>query len=195
MSLINIADCLIDFNQMNKDWPKRRIGKNHDLSRAIGLNKFKDLSILDATAGLARDAFIFLKLGAKVTLLERHPLLIPLLEKALDSLEDEDLKKRLSFIPKDAIIYLEQEKENYDCIYLDPMFSEIEKRATVKKEMQFLQQIVGENEDASILLSHALKKAKKRVVVKRHKLSPYLAERLPHHSIIGKSTRYDVYLL
>lgn len=184
----------IDFNQMHLDWPQRRIGKNHDLCRAVGLNKFSDLTILDATAGLARDAFIFAKLGALVTMLERHEALISLLQTALDNLHDSALKNRLLFIPGDAIRYLQSCETSYDVIYLDPMFSDIDKRAKVKKNMQLLQALVGENHDADQLLSLALHKAKKRVVVKRHKLSPFLNHQTPHHQIIGKSTRYDVYL-
>lgn len=185
---------MIDFNQMNLDWPFRRIGKNHDVCRAVGLNKFSDLTILDATTGLGRDAFIFAKLGAKVTMLERHPTLIALLQSALDDFQDALLKQNLSFMPNEAADYLKICNLRYDIIYLDPMFSEIDKRSKVKKDMQFLQTLVGDDNDADQLLELALTKARKRVVVKRHKLSSFLANQAPHHQIIGKSTRYDVYL-
>lgn len=185
---------MIDFNQMNLDWPHRRIGKNHDVCRAVGLNKFSDLTILDATAGLARDAFIFAKLGANVTMLERNATLAFMIETALENLSNETLKQNLHFVFTDAITYLESKDVQHDVIYLDPMFSDTDKRAKVKKDMQFLQELIGENEDADQLLQRALKKAKKRVVVKRHKLSPFLNDQKPHHQIVGKSTRYDVYL-
>lgn len=178
---------------MNLDWPHRRIGKNHDSCRAVGLNKFSDLTLLDATAGLARDAFIFAKLGAKVTMLERNPTLARLIEAALENLNDEILKQNLQFIFTDAITYLQSSDIAYDVIYLDPMFSDVDKRAKVKKDMQMLHELIGENEDADLLLPLALSKAKKRVVVKRHKTSPFLNNQKPSHQIIGKSTRYDVY--
>lgn len=189
---------MIDFNQMNTDWPHRGIGKKHDSCRAIGLNKLKAgeiMHLLDATAGLARDAFIFAKLGANVTMLERNPTLALMIETALEQLSDEILKQNIQFIFTDAITYLQSNDISYDVIYLDPMFSDVDKRAKVKKDMQMLHELIGENDDADILLALALTKAKKRVVVKRHKLSPFLAKQKPSHQIIGKSTRYDVYCI
>jgi 16S rRNA (guanine1516-N2)-methyltransferase len=192
----NFTPIIIDFNQMNLDWKYRGIGKNHDACKAIGLNKLKQnesLTLLDATAGLARDAFIFAKLGASVTMLERHPSLALMIKTALEKLSDESLKQKLRFIFSDAILYLQSNDISYDVIYLDPMFSDVDKRAKVKKDMQLLHGLIGENNDADALLTLALGKAKKRVVVKRHKTSPFLDNRAPNHQIIGKSTRYDVY--
>lgn len=185
---------MIDFNQMNTDWPQRRIGKNHDLCRAVGLNKFSDLTILDTTAGLARDAFIFAKLGAQVTMLERNPTLAAMIENALENSCNASLKQHLHFIFTDAIAYLQSTNIHHDIVYLDPMFSNVAKRAKVKKDMQMLQTLIGKNDDADDLFKLALVKAKKRIVVKRHRLSPFLANQSPHHQIIGKSTRYDVYM-
>lgn len=187
---------MIDFNQMNVDWPYRGIGKKHDSCRAIGLNKLKQnetITLLDATAGLARDAFIFAKLGAKVTMLERNPTLAQAIESALKNLNDEALKQNLDFIFTDAISYLQSNTRLYDVIYLDPMFSDVHKRAKVKKDMQILHELIGENNDADMLFELALNKAQKRVVVKRHKTSKFLGNHTPNHQIIGKSTRYDVY--
>ena len=192
----NFTPIIIDFNQMNLDWKYRGIGKNHDACKAIGLNKLKQnesLTLLDATAGLARDAFIFAKLGASVTMLERHPSLALMIETALEKLSDESLKQKLRFIFSDAILYLQSNAISYDVIYLDPMFSDVDKRAKVKKDMQLLHGLIGENNDADALLTLALAKAKKRVVVKRHKMSPFLGNHAPNYQIIGKSTRYDVY--
>src|SRR3546814_2367692 len=54
-------------------------GKQQLLARAIGLHKYKDLSVLDATAGLGRDGFVLAALGAQVTMVERQELLAALL--------------------------------------------------------------------------------------------------------------------
>jgi len=194
----NFSPIIIDFNQMNLDWPKRGIGKNHDSCKAVGLNKLKTdetMTLLDATAGLARDAFIFAKLGANVTMLERHPTLALMIETALEKFSDSALKQKMQFVFSDAITYLQSNNHIYDVIYLDPMFSDVDKRAKVKKDMQILHELIGENNDASLLLELALKNAKKRVVVKRHKTSEFLGNITPSHQIIGKSTRYDVYCL
>ena len=116
-----------------------------------------------------------------------------MIETALEELIDDVLKQKLQFIFTDAISYLQSRDIIYDIIYLDPMFSDVDKRAKVKKDMQMLHALIGENNDADRLLELALSKAKKRVVVKRHKLSPFLNNQKPSHQIIGKSTRYDVY--
>src|SRR5665213_1693940 len=53
------------------------------LARAMGLKKNKTLRIVDATAGLARDAFIVAALGFQITLLERSPIIHALLEDGI----------------------------------------------------------------------------------------------------------------
>ncbi len=188
-----VTRMMIDFNHMNHAWPQRRIGKSHDLCRAVGLSKWRNLDILDATAGLARDAFILIKLGAKVTMLERHPTIIEAIQQALDEFNDSTIKARLSFYAQDALLFL-QNCKNYDVIYLDPMFPEDNRTALAKKELQLLQDLIGHDDDSDKLLNLAKQKATQRVVVKRHKLNPYLAEETPSFSIRGKTTRYDVYL-
>ena len=187
----------LDFNHRNREWPRRRIHKNHAVCKAIGLHKLKlghTLSILDATAGLAHDAFIFAKLGADVTMLERHSLLASWIDTALQQLEDVPLQQRLRLLRIDARDYLSSTPNRYEVIYLDPMFGTRDKRAQAKKPMQILHALMGENMDADALLPLALQKATQRVVVKRHKLSPFLGQQSPTYQILGSSTRYDIYL-
>jgi 16S rRNA (guanine1516-N2)-methyltransferase len=183
----------IDFNQMDFQWQHRSIGVNHDLAKAIGVKKLDYPHVLDATAGLARDAFILAKLGCKVTMLERHELLAAQLQIAVTQCESDELKSRLTFIASDSRDYLKNLEEKYEVIYVDPMFPEKNKSALVKKDMQTLQQLVGKDEDADELFELALSKAIKRVVVKRHRHAPLINNQKPSHSITGKSTRYDVY--
>jgi 16S rRNA (guanine1516-N2)-methyltransferase len=184
----------IDFNQMDFQWQHRCIGVNHDLAKAIGVKKLDYPHVLDTTAGLARDAFILAKLGCKVTMLERHELLAGQIQIALGQLENIELKNRLHFIAQDSRDFLKNLGEDFDVIYVDPMFPEKNKSALVKKDMQILQQLVGKDEDADELFELALSKATKRVVVKRHRHAPIINNQKPSHSITGKSTRYDVYL-
>lgn len=181
---------MIDFNAMNRTWPQKAIGYNHDLCKAAGIRQRPQ--ILDATAGLGRDAFIFAKLGCDVSLLERHPLLADQLTRAWENLEDPILKQRLHVYHQDALIFL-QDCPMFDVVYLDPMFPENHRTALAKKEMQTLQSIVGYDPDSDQLLALAKTKATRRVVVKRHKRSPFLAGEAPDLSFKGKSTRYDVY--
>lgn len=174
-----------------------------DLCKAIGFNKSKDLKILDCTAGLGRDSFIFASITTKnVTMLERNPTSFALLENGLQRLkninDNEQLQKiaeKLELKNANATEFLKT-CENYDIIYLDPMFSgeNQKKSAKVKKEMAFFHQTVGADLDANTLLPLALEKANKRVVVKRHIKAPYLNNQRPNLEFKGKTNRFDVYL-
>ena len=169
------------------------------LARAIGLKpNFKPV-VLDATAGLGCDSFVLAQLGCSVTLLERSSIIFLLLEDALKRALNHPkfLSLPIKLIKTDADIYLKQIsgiQPSPEIIYLDPMFPHSNKSALVKKEMRFLRQLVGDDNDAPNLLKLAIKCAKQRVVVKRPRLSTYLAEIKPHHSIFGKQHRLDVYL-
>jgi 16S rRNA (guanine1516-N2)-methyltransferase len=74
------------------------------------------------------------------------------------------------------------------------MFPHRDKSALVKKEMRVFRAVVGEDPDADALLAPALAAAKKRVVVKRPKLAPWLGQKKPSLSMEGKSGRFDIYL-
>tara|TARA_Y100001960_G_C14769963_1_gene879343 strand:- start:540 stop:1238 length:699 start_codon:yes stop_codon:yes gene_type:complete len=175
-----------------------------DIAKAIGFNKSKDLTILDCTAGLGRDSFIFASITQKnVTMLERNPTSFALLENGLQRLQKVDDNQQLKTIADkltlnntDAAEFLAK-SENYDVIYLDPMFSgeNQKKSAKVKKEMAFFHQTVGNDEDSDPLLPLALAKANKRVVVKRHIKAPYLNNQKPNLEFKGKTNRFDVYLI
>jgi len=94
----------------------------------------------------------------------------------------------------DAKEYLTQTEILPDVIYLDPMFPERSKTALVKQELRIVRALVGGDQDIEELFNLARAKAQQRVVVKRHRLSDFLAAGKPDHQIIGKTTRYDVYL-
>ncbi|MEN8231621.1 MAG: class I SAM-dependent methyltransferase, partial [Thermodesulfobacteriota bacterium] len=53
----------------------------------------------------------------------------------------------------------------------------------------------GDDQDAGELLDIALHCARNRVVVKRPRLAPTLGNDVPSHSITGKTSRFDVYLI
>ena len=54
-------------------------GRGQNLARAAGLKPGVNPHIIDATAGLGRDAFLLASLGANVTLIERSPFMYHLL--------------------------------------------------------------------------------------------------------------------
>ena len=86
---------------MDRAWPRKAIGYHHDLCKAVGIRQRP--RILDATAGLGRDAFIFAKLDCDVTLLERHPLLASQLIQAWNEFDNLTLKEHLHIYHQDAL--------------------------------------------------------------------------------------------
>lgn len=174
-------------------------GKGQDIAKAVGLNKGVMPRVLDATAGLGRDAFALASLGCHVDMLERSPVVFALLEDGLNRAKvcgDNEVMKiagamsatfgslLTGFLPASSI----------DVIYLDPMFPERQKSALVKKDMRFFHAVVGEDPDADALFSAALALDCARVVVKRPVKAPTLGGATPSHQIVGKSIRYDIYV-
>jgi 16S rRNA (guanine1516-N2)-methyltransferase len=175
-------------------------GRREQLARAVGLQKIANPLVVDATAGLGRDAFVLATLGCRVTMLERSGIIAALLQDGLQRASlsgDEEVMrcvKRMLLIEDDACAWLQSVEDGVDVVYLDPMFPQRRKAALVKKEMRFFQEIVGSDGESHELLRAALRASRRRVVVKRPLKGSYLGELAPSHSIKGKTTRYDVYV-
>lgn len=175
--------------------------KREMLARALGKKPKDQPRIVDATAGLGRDSFILACLGFNVTLIERSEILHALLQNALQrAAANADMAPviaRMHLIHADAKDWLMKlpTADRPDIIYLDPMFPEREKSASVKKEMVILQHLLGKDEDSAELLKTALACSKLRVVVKRPRLAPALSARERDFSLTGKSSRFDIYLV
>ncbi|TOM58423.1 16S rRNA (guanine(1516)-N(2))-methyltransferase, partial [Vibrio parahaemolyticus] len=83
--------------------------------------------VIDATAGLGRDAFVLASLGCRVRMLERHPVVAALLDDGLQrGYQDAEigkwLKERMSLIHASSITALKEVTHAPDVIYLDPMY-------------------------------------------------------------------------
>lgn len=168
---------------------RREAGKDQGIIRAC--RPQAGLRIVDATAGWGRDAALLASFGAAVLMIERQPVVAALLADALSRMRESNLK--LSLICADAGSYLQSLSvdDRPDVIYIDPMHPVRQKSALVKKDMQVLQQLIGADDDAAILLQQALRTARQRVVIKwPQRLPPLLS---PNHSIQGKTVRFDVY--
>ncbi|WGL16916.1 class I SAM-dependent methyltransferase [Microbulbifer bruguierae] len=179
-------------------------GKGQSIAKAIGVRSGFQPLVLDATAGLGRDAFVLASLGCEVRMLERNPVVYALLADGLERLQqaaitDPELAPiaaRMMLEPrvKSAVAWLgELPHESIPVIYLDPMFPSRDKSAKVKKDMAAFHQLVGSDEDADALLAPALAACYYRTVVKRPKLAPDLAGHKPNLRLEGKSGRFDVY--
>jgi 16S rRNA (guanine1516-N2)-methyltransferase len=168
------------------------------IAKAVGVKKNNKLKVLDATAGLGKDAFVLAGLGCYVKLIEKSSIIAALLTEGLNRAKDLFAANNvdMTLIQADATEYMGQ--LNFDdwpdVVYLDPMYPHSTKAALAKKELRIIRQIVGDDLDADRLLMSALKIALKRVVVKRPRLAANIANIKPNIVFSGKSCRFDVYL-
>tara|TARA_R110001599_G_scaffold207848_1_gene405083 strand:+ start:3062 stop:3679 length:618 start_codon:yes stop_codon:yes gene_type:complete len=173
-------------------------GRRQSLPKALGFRPGVTPSIVDATAGLGRDAFLLASLGAEVTLIERNEEVHALLESAMNRAAGEsgdhaEIIARMTLVKGDARDLLPGLRP--ETILIDPMHPPRDKSALVKNEMRQLRALVGSDSDCLELIQIALSAATKRVVLKwPRRASSLEGLRIPSHQIIGKSTRYDVFM-
>lgn len=170
-----------------------RAGASRDpLVRAIG----RASRVVDATAGLGRDAVHLAWVGRQVIAIERHPVVAALLEDALAAATRSGALEpgTIELVHADAIAALPTFRPRPEIVYLDPMFPAKRRRsAAVRKEMRLLRLLLGEeSEDAGALFEAARAAATARVIVKRPDHAPPLVPD-PAVSYGGKLVRYDVY--
>lgn len=173
-------------------------GRGQALPRAVGMKAGKTPAVVDATAGLGGDAFLLASLGASVTLIEVSPQIHRLLADAMERAREAggevaEVIARMTLLHGDSREILPT--LDPEVVLVDPMHPERKKSALVKQEMRLIREIVGDNPDAAELMRVALATATKRVVLKWPRLAaPMPGIRAPSHQIIGKSTRFDVFM-
>lgn len=174
-------------------------GRGQLIAKAVGLKSGANPTVLDATAGLGRDAFVLASLGCTVTMFERSPVVAALLDDGLtrgyqDPEIGEWLSQRLTLQHHNSLEGLSKLTNSHEVVYLDPMFPHRKKSAAVKKEMRVFQSLVGSDPDADALLPLALNAATKRVVVKRPSYAGCLNDKTPSMQLDSKANRFDVYV-
>ena len=171
-------------------------GRGQLIAKAIGLKKYPNPTVLDLSAGFGQDGFVLACLGCQVTLIERCNPMWALLNDGLERLyqAEPDKRSQLQLVHTDAVTYLNTLESTVDMIYFDPMYPETGNSAISKKTMQVLRELAGDDADASEVLELARAKAKHRIVVKRPKQGELLGGLKPDFQIVGKSSRFDVYL-
>lgn len=173
--------------------------RDQPLPRAVGLHRRSaPPRVVDATAGLGRDALVLAALGCRVLAFERIAPLVLLLE---DAAARAGVEERLTVHHGDALAALEAlaaggtagTAMRPDAVFLDPMFAAAG-AAQVKKEMQVARLLAGAPDPPGPLLDAALAAARERVVVKRHPRLAPLREG-PSFTVSGERVRFDVYLV
>jgi 16S rRNA (guanine1516-N2)-methyltransferase len=174
-------------------------GRGQDLAKAMGLRRGKTPQIIDATAGLGRDSFLLASLGASVTLIERSEKMHALLDHGMKQAAREGgefraIIGRMTLLKGDAKDFLPE--MSGEAILIDPMHPPRHNSALVKQELRQVREIVGTDDDAADLVRIALKHASNRVVLKwPAKADPIEGLKACTHQILGKTTRYDVFMV
>lgn len=174
-------------------------GRGQSLPKAVGMRGGKTPKIVDATAGLGRDAFLLASLGAEVTLIERSPKMFKLLNDGVTRARDAggdvaEVIARMTLLHGDAKDLLPELAP--EVVLVDPMHPPRKKSALVKNEMRQIREIVGTDEDSLELMQVALSVATNRVVLKWPLRADPMDKTGPcSHQILGKSTRYDVFMI
>ncbi len=173
-------------------------GRKQAVARAVGFGKGVVPNVVDATAGLGRDAFLLAALGAQVTLIERSAFMHERLSEAMAHANAEgghyaEIMSRMTLLHGDSIQLLPNLAP--DVVLVDPMHPPRHNSALVKKDMRIVREIVGIDTDQLELMNVALACAKKRVVLKwpQH-AEPMQGLPPPSHQILGKNTCYDVFM-
>ncbi|MGH1331354.1 MAG: class I SAM-dependent methyltransferase [Paracoccaceae bacterium] len=173
-------------------------GRGQDLAKAMGLRGGKTPLIVDATAGLGRDSFLLASLGAQVFMIERSAKMHELLDQGMQRAAHEggifrEIIARMTLLKGDAKDLIPELAG--EAILIDPMHPPRKNSALVKRDLRQVREIVGTDEDAADLMRVALLHARNRVVLKwPAKADPIAGIKACSHQIIGKSTRYDVFM-
>lgn len=174
-------------------------GAGQMVARAVGIRGAVRPRVLDATAGLGRDAFVLAALGCEVTMIERQPVIAALLADGLLRAqlaggEAGEIAARMQLLQGDAIELMGDWRGPVpEVIHLDPMFPQRQKSALVKKEMRLFRPLAGDDLDAPQLLAAAIQLASHRVAVKRPRKAPGIEGPAPSAQLTGQSSRYDIY--
>jgi 16S rRNA (guanine1516-N2)-methyltransferase len=176
-------------------------GRGGALARAVGVKPGRPPQVADATAGLGRDGFLLASLGCAVTLIERHPTVHAALAEALGRARSAHAPAdvaaaagRITLLAGDARDLLPRLAP--EVVLVDPMHPDRGNTALVKQQLRQLRALVGDDADAGALMAVALAAASRRVVLKwPRRGAPLPGIRAPSHSISGRTTRYDVFVV
>ena len=174
-------------------------GRRSPLARAFGLHRHPPMRILDATAGLARDAATLASLGCDVTAIERQAALYALIADATQQIDESGSAPGWwphwqPPIHADAGSWLagQTDPTAFDAIYIDPMFASPRRKSAPQKALVWLSELAGHDHDAPEVLDIARRCAIRRVVVKQHARAEPMAP--PDLQIRGRAIRFDIYL-
>lgn len=185
-----------DFEQMLHRLTGGRL--QHEMLVHVSKIKTQQPKAVDATAGMGEDAILLAAAGYDVTLFEQNPVIAVLLSDALRRAKNHpvlgEIVQRMHLIEGNSIELLPQQGEEYDLIYLDPMFPARQKSGLINKKLQLIQKLEQPCFEEEALMEMAMGMKPGKIVVKRPLKGPYLAGKVPSYTNKGKAIRYDCYV-
>lgn len=185
-----------DFEQMLHRITKGRL--QHEMLVHVAKTKVEHPKAIDATAGMGEDSLLLAAAGYEVTLFEQNPVVAALLRDALERAKSHpvlgEIVARMHLMEEDSIAYMQQCREEYDLIYLDPMFPARQKSGLINKKLQLIQKLEQPCVEEELLLETAIGLNPGKIVVKRPLKGANLANRKPSYTNKGKAIRYDCFV-
>jgi 16S rRNA (guanine1516-N2)-methyltransferase len=143
-------------------------------------------TILDACAGFGADGLVLAQQGWQVTMVERERIVWLLLQSVFAGFTG------VQTLCADGIDHLGSTTQDWDVIYLDPMFPSRNKRALPHRGLQHLRQLAAPfDHDLGTCIRLAQRRALHRVVLKRRATDPIVLP--PNFQVRGSTIRFDVY--
>jgi 16S rRNA (guanine1516-N2)-methyltransferase len=182
-------------------WNRLRIGQKDPFAKAIGFARGYR-HVIDATVGLGGDLIKLLKLGCSVQGYEQSAVVFALLKDAQKRAEchswwNQEVAPRLHIEFGKAEDHWQRPSDDAkrEVIYIDPMFPIEGKSGASSRQMQYLQELLGTDQNSiDSLFQAALKKAAQRLVIKRPQYSRQGFMPQPDLVIKGSSVRYEIWL-
>eukprot|EP01080_Neovahlkampfia_damariscottae_P002553 gene2553-3515_t len=134
-----------------------------------------EINVLDCTAGLGKDSFIFASFGFQVSMIEKNPIIFNLLfdgyQRGLRDKKISHIVNNMSLVHGDSLDYLKNSKQFFDVIYFDPMFPTLNKKNKIspRKEIQYIRELVEEREENLLEKAKEYIQFTEKLVIKRPK--------------------------
>lgn len=184
---VNSKDLHLNYQDKYTEFLSRAHKAKGPLGKAIGLDKKKEITLVDGMLGSGSDSLLMLSWGIHVTAFERTPEIYLM-----------NWFEHQRFMEKNSRLHFDLHygdvrncKKPADVLYLDPMYPQTRNKRLSKKEMQFFNQLAGKDTDENDVFQWAMNQDFKRVVIKRPPKAEVFGN--PTHSYESKSVRYDMY--
>ena len=186
----------VDFLKGSLGWRLKRINHERHLRKALGKID-KQLLIFDSTAGLLTDTMIFLSLGHKVVAVEQSKILYSLVEDAISRADKKIPElKNLIFLNDNSLDVYKNMSEEFDVIYLDPMYPILNKDKKKSGKIENIKKILElENltDSSDNLIKDFFDLEYNKIIIKRPLKHRKNYSNI-NYQVFGKTTRFDIYL-